>query len=207
MSEQRYGYFRGCSASARHKKNGSKSKKCSLPSDNLTQAQWKKRCGPTMIYRMDEPISYEEFKGYPKDIQKQYIEQLRDHHGASLTSIQKMLGISKGTAYNVITKDLGLVFRSGSQSAGGRRKWAEFIGGQDNNDNEGDASSSDETPDVETDGCSLSDATSGMQMRRFSLSFAGKIDVNAIANSLRSIIGSRANGCVEIIVDNLSVTQ
>lgn len=205
MSEQRYGYFAGCSASAKHKKNGSKSKKCSLPSDGLTQAQWKKRCGETKVYKLDRPISYEEFKSFPRDIRKIYIETLRDEYGATSTSIQQMLGISKGTAYNVITKDLGISFHGGSPSTEERRKWAAFING-------GSAEQQEPVAAVVENGLETEERpteqekASGMVMSRFSLSFAGVIDINAIANSLRRIIGDQMNGSVEITVDNIVAT-
>lgn len=202
MSEQRYGYFAGCSASAKRRKNGSKSKKCSLPSDNMTQAQWKKRNGAVMEYRLDKPLDYEGFKRLPTDLRKKYIEILRDEHGASATSIQEMLGVSKGTIYTVITKDLGVSFHSGPQSAEGRRKWAAFINGGSPDEQEpattiaGDDQKQEEYPiEQERHG--------DMAMNRFSLSFVGMIDVNAIANSLRRIIGDQMNGSVEITVDNL----
>ena len=51
-------------SSARHKKNGSKSKRCSLPSDHLTERQWKARCGEIMEYKLSSPVPWAEFKRY-----------------------------------------------------------------------------------------------------------------------------------------------
>lgn len=201
MSEQRYGYFAGCSASAKHKKNGSKSKKCSLPSDGLTQAQWKKRNGAVMEYKLNEPISYEMFKNYPKDLRKKYIEILRDEHGASAASVREMFGVSKGTIYNAITKELGVTFRAGPQSDEDRLKWDIFLHGASTEEPdlcEPEVPSEDDTilPEQEK--------PSGMTMSRFSLSFVGAIDVNAIANSLRRIIGGQTNASIDIVVNNIS---
>lgn len=40
---------------ARHRKRGSKSRKCSLPSDNLTKKQWKERNGKTLSINLNQP--------------------------------------------------------------------------------------------------------------------------------------------------------
>ena len=61
-------------SSARHKKNGSKSKRCSLPSDHLTERQWKARCGEIMEYKLSSPVPWAEFKRYPRDIQEMSYE-------------------------------------------------------------------------------------------------------------------------------------
>ena len=65
-------------SSARHKKNGSKSKRCSLPSDHLTERQWKARCGEIMEYKLSSPVPWAEFKRYPRDIQEMYIQNMVD---------------------------------------------------------------------------------------------------------------------------------
>ena len=41
-----------------HMKRGSRSKRCSLPSDNLTPAQLKRRNGPVSTYKLDQPMSW-----------------------------------------------------------------------------------------------------------------------------------------------------
>ena len=37
---------------ARHRVRGSKSKRCSLPSDGMTHAQWKRSNGPVITYNL-----------------------------------------------------------------------------------------------------------------------------------------------------------
>lgn len=55
-------------ASARHRVCGSKSKKCTLPSDHLTPAQIKARSGPCMKYQLNQPMDYDTFKSMPADL-------------------------------------------------------------------------------------------------------------------------------------------
>lgn len=82
---------------AMHMKRGSKSKKCSLPSDNLTPAQLRRLNGPVSTYKLDEPMNWESFKAMPEDLQKQYIRNLQDTYQATDGMLSTMLGKSKPT--------------------------------------------------------------------------------------------------------------
>ena len=82
---------------ARHKKNGSKSKKCSLPSDRLTAKQWKERNGEVMTYDLSKPMGWLQFKQLPADIQHEYINKLIAEYDASQSFFAKMFGISINT--------------------------------------------------------------------------------------------------------------
>ena len=63
--------------SASAKVGGSKSKKCSLPSDNLTPAQKARLNGPVITYRMVPGHSDEELARWPEDLRQEYIERFR----------------------------------------------------------------------------------------------------------------------------------
>ena len=71
-------------------KRGSKSKKCTLPSDYLTAAQKRRLNGPVSTYKLDEPMSWESFKAMPEDLQKKYILGLQENYGANDEMIGKM---------------------------------------------------------------------------------------------------------------------
>ena len=68
-------------------KRGSKSKKCSLPSDHLTPAQWKKRNGPVNTYRLNQPMDWETFTVLPIDIQQSYIGILQSRFNVTTSTI------------------------------------------------------------------------------------------------------------------------
>lgn len=72
---------------AAHMKRGSKSKKCSLPSDRMTPAEWKRRNGTVNTYNMNLPMSWEAFKMMPTDLQQSYIDRLQERFGVSLSDI------------------------------------------------------------------------------------------------------------------------
>ena len=93
---------------AAHMKRGSKSKKCTLPSDNLTPAQLRRLNGPVSTYKLDEPMSRESFKAMPEDLQKQYILKLQETYQANDEMIGKMFGVSKVAIFKVRQK-LGIV--------------------------------------------------------------------------------------------------
>ena len=93
---------------AAHMKRGSKSKKCTLPSDNLTPAQLRRLNGPVSTYKLDEPMSRESFKAMPEDLQKQYILKLQETYQANDEMIGKMFGVSKVAIFKARQK-LGIV--------------------------------------------------------------------------------------------------
>ena len=74
--------------SARHKVSGSKSKRCALPSDNLTPAEKKKLNGPVKTYAINRPMPWEAFKSMPSDLQQAHLDyvQSRFQLGAATIS-------------------------------------------------------------------------------------------------------------------------
>lgn len=76
---------------AAHMKRGSKSKKCSLPSDHMTPAEWKRRNGPVSTYSLNKPMDWETFKSLPVDIQQSYIDILQSRFNVTTSTISKEL--------------------------------------------------------------------------------------------------------------------
>ena len=79
---------------ASHMKRGSKSKKCTLPSDYLTAAQKRRLNGPVSTYKLDEPMNWESFKAMPEDLQKKYILNLQETYQANNNMLGKMFGVT-----------------------------------------------------------------------------------------------------------------
>lgn len=84
---------RGASA----RKCGSKSRRCTLPSDYLTDAQKKARNGKLSTYNLSKPMTYEQFKLMPRDLQREYLLKLRNDMHASARVIALMFGCSDET--------------------------------------------------------------------------------------------------------------
>ena len=89
------------------RKCGSKSRRCTLPSDYLTDAQKKARNGKMSTYNLSKPMTYEQFKLMPRDLQREYLLKLRNDMHASTRVIAQMLGCSYETV-RVVIRNLGI---------------------------------------------------------------------------------------------------
>ena len=120
-------------AGARHMKRGSRSKRCSLPSDNLTPAQLKRRNGPVSTYKLDAPMRWDDFKAMPVDLQKQYLTNLVETYGATNEMLGDMFYVHP-TYVGAVKKALG-VFSHNPRHLGKEKKtirdqmWAAFCNG------------------------------------------------------------------------------
>ena len=118
---------------ASHMKRGSKSKKCTLPSDYLTAAQKRRLNGPVSTYKLDEPMSWESFKAMPEDLQKKYILNLQENYGANDEMIGKMFKKSDTVALRVRNtlniKPLGKCKLNRNEKAIRDAKWEAFCNG------------------------------------------------------------------------------
>ena len=120
-------------AGARHMKRGSRSKRCSLPSDNLTPAQLKRRNGPVSTYKLDEPMRWDDFKAMPVDLQKQYLTNLVETYGATNEMLGDMFYVHP-TRVGTVKKALGVVSHNphrliGEKKAIRDQMWAAFCNG------------------------------------------------------------------------------
>lgn len=75
------------------KKNGCRSKKCSLPSDKLTKKQLKERNGKVMSYNLSKPMDWKTFKSLDKDTKTEYLYRLVHVHHARAKDVAEMFGI------------------------------------------------------------------------------------------------------------------
>ena len=120
-------------AGARHMKRGSRSKRCSLPSDNLTPAQLKRRNGLVSTYKLDAPMGWDDFKSMPVDLQKKYLTNLVETYGATNEMLGDMFYVHP-THVGAIKKALGVVSHNprrliGEKKAIRDQMWAAFCNG------------------------------------------------------------------------------
>lgn len=80
---------------ARHVKKGSRSKKCTLPSDLLTAKQRKELNGTVETYNLGAAMKWKEFKEMPLDLQAQYIENLQARFDVRQWMVSRMFGVSE----------------------------------------------------------------------------------------------------------------
>ena len=86
------------------KKNGSKSKKCTLPSDYLTPAEKKKLNGKAETYDLSKPMKWKEFTSMPHDLRAEYIKKLAGM-GAGRDDLSDMFGCAAGTYSSFMSKN------------------------------------------------------------------------------------------------------
>lgn len=178
---------------SKYRKRGSKSKKCSLPSDSLTSRELKERNGAILTYNLTKPMTWREFCMLPKDVQETYIKRLQDEFHVTAVLICKMFGIAVSTlSRHIELNDLDVRFiRGRKQTKEQQEQWENFLHGIQ------DEPSGHEFKNEDTE-CETQKPSKSGFMKGFTISFAGQIDVEAIANSLRMILGEFSSGSVEI---------
>lgn len=85
---------------ARHRKCGSKSKKCSLPSDTLTAKEIKERCGAIITMNPQKRYSLNEFHQFPDDIKGIYIKAIQKRFHVGSSDIAEMFGMKSDAFRN-----------------------------------------------------------------------------------------------------------
>lgn len=87
-----------------------------FPSDFMTRKELNAMNGEVKSYRLNEPMTWNEFKYMPDDIKVTYIKLIREKFNVSDSCIARMLGISQnGFANHVRRLGLGLGRGSGNQ--------------------------------------------------------------------------------------------
>jgi hypothetical protein len=117
------------------KKNGSKSKKCTLPGDFLTNAEKAKLSTTVVDVNLKKKMRVEDFTKLSPEIQKEYIEWLRDEFGATSAMISHEM-FNRSDAWLLIytgkyaphLKGLFPKARRPKPTKSERQKWLDFIG-------------------------------------------------------------------------------
>lgn len=102
MNEFEYdAYLKKITARSASKRVGNR-KGCKLPSDYLTPAQKKRLSGEVKVLNLNQPITYEEFKGLDKSLQETYINQIIETYHVGLNTISLMMGAGKATLHTYV---------------------------------------------------------------------------------------------------------
>ena len=113
-------------------KRGSRSKRCSLPSDNLTPAQLKRRNGPVSTYKLDAPMRWDDFRAMPEDLQKQYLVGLVDSYKTTNEMLGEMFHVHWSTVAD-LRRNLGIGGKRGRLTDDEKeirdQMWAAFCNG------------------------------------------------------------------------------
>lgn len=112
---------------ARYKKNGCKSRKCTLPQDYMTPAQLKRRNSEVSTWNLNAPMKWNTFIKMPDDLKQEYIELLREVYNASNTAIAKMLGKPRPVVVSEIKRIEMLDGLQRRMNRAQEETWEEFI--------------------------------------------------------------------------------
>lgn len=91
-----------------------------FPSDYLTKKERDAMNGKCETYRLNAPMSWQEFKSMPEDLQKTYIKTLRKTYNVPNKALAEMFGVS-GPAIAKYFESRGLSMGKGS--AASKRVW------------------------------------------------------------------------------------
>jgi hypothetical protein len=108
--------------SARNKRtHNGKSGRVKFPSDYMTKKELNAMNGEVKSYRLNEPMTWKEFKAMPDDIKITYVKLLREKFHCFDSAIAEMMGINK-VSFSQEIKRLGLGYGT---KHGGNRAWQE----------------------------------------------------------------------------------
>ena len=201
---------------ARYVKRGSRSKKCSLPSDGITRKGWKRMNGEIVTYDLSRPMDWATFKSMSVDLQREYILKLREKYNATCKQFATMFGVGYWAVYEYLSGTLGVTgVAKHRMSAKNREDWEEFITRPDDYEpKECDACSVETTEDISTSigkftskGIEIDDSVTtektddlspAMHMDSMIFSFSGKLNAEGIYNSIKDALADNPEGTIRI---------
>lgn len=118
---------------ARYVKRGSRSKKCTLPSDYMTATQKRRMNGTVETYNLSDTMSWKAFKALPTDLKEEYISNIVGRFDASQRMVAADLFKVSDATLSLYLKGLGLGW---PETKRGKKKldkesiavWKEFCG-------------------------------------------------------------------------------
>ena len=121
---------------------------CHLPHEDLTPAQMKRRNGPMVTYSMNQPMSWNDFKSMPHDLQQQYLDGLHARFGVGPSDIAKYLFLRTPNNLRQSTVAMGLTVakRDKNRDLDGFLAWLRKA------DEDTRAAEAEKEPEVNTDG-------------------------------------------------------
>ena len=126
MKDETYLFISDCrdkkntARSARNKRtHNGKGGRVKFPSDYMTKKELKAMNGEVRSYRLNQPMSWSEFKAMPDDIKVTYIKLLREKYGVPDCRIGEMMGINKIT----MSKEIKRIGLGHGEKHGGNKTW------------------------------------------------------------------------------------
>lgn len=203
--------------SAAKRKCGSKSKKCSLPSDHMTTKEWNERCGIVMSYQTRGPMAWADFQALPNDLKEEYLTKLIREYSVNAGNLAEMFGVKPASVLRVV-KNQGLnvrFLRGKHPSEEQKEAFQNFmlgtpeqdacgIPGQDVESDmlaDADEKNPDEVSGCEPEAIQTAQEKQATRLDSFSMSFSGEVNIDMIANSLKYILGAARSAKIQIVCE------
>lgn len=117
-------------SNVRYRANRGGSRKCSLPSDNLTPKQWKKMNGEVEMIKLNEKMDWDIFKNLTRGLQREYMQNMTEKYGARQIDIAEMLNVSR-PHFNTYCKNNFPDFKFANTGKKSKdERWKAFINGE-----------------------------------------------------------------------------
>ena len=91
-----------------------------FPSDYLSKKELKAMNGDVKSYNLNKPMTWEEFRSMPQDLQIMYIKKLRNEFGVPDIVLSKAMGVCK-SSFSKAMKDLNLSLGKSAGTTG--KQW------------------------------------------------------------------------------------
>lgn len=91
-----------------------------FPSDYLSKKELKAMNGEVKSYNLNKPMTWEEFRSMPQDLQIMYIKKLRNEFGVPDSVLGKAMGVCK-SSFSKAMRDLNLSLGKGAGATG--KQW------------------------------------------------------------------------------------
>lgn len=111
MNDEKYTFIqdirdkKSIARNARNKRNHcGKRGAVKLPQDYMTKKELNAMNGEIATYRMNDPLTWKEFRAMPDDLCVLYIKSLRERYNVANTQIAEMMGVHKVTFANEIAR-------------------------------------------------------------------------------------------------------
>jgi DNA-binding transcriptional regulator YiaG len=93
---------------------------CTFSHERMTKKEIKAMSGECKTYRMNDPMTYDEFKALPNDLKVCYIQALRKKYNVPDKTLATAMGVNSH-AFGCLIRELGLGLGKGA--AGAAKKW------------------------------------------------------------------------------------
>lgn len=197
-------------ASARKCKNGSKSRKCSLPSDYMTAAQLRAKNGPITVCNLNKPMSWETFKLLAEDLQQEYIKGLNSRFSVGLSQISEdLFGKSQAALRLYLQGKDNMVFVLGKRlNLNERMMWEQWLNSNKEESEEAveeepvPVCAEDEQEVVEESAPAVTD-TPAFGMSKLCVEWRGEFDPIAFVDQLKRLVLPNGEVCIRLEVERV----